>query len=311
MNKFQSLQIFSTVAECGGFAAAAKRLGISPSAVTKAVSRLETELDVQLFRRSTRHVALSGAGRLLLDHCGNIFEALSDAEAAVKKMRDSSGGNVRVVMPYSFGRVTFAPELPRFHERYPNISLDLYFNDDPTNLVAEGFDLAVLSRQLDDSPIIRRVLIRVPLVTAASPAYLAAHGTPRALSDLEDHNCIIGKFGSQWQFKDKDGQPLAVTVDGSATIHSGDVLREATAAGLGIAQSTWWLFRRDFERGTLVRLFEDHEVDGVPISVLYPNKKHMPREVKAVLEFLLEVTRFDGELAIEPDDDRPATQAAE
>jgi DNA-binding transcriptional LysR family regulator len=217
-------------------------------------------------------------------------------------------------MPYSFGRVTFAPELPRFQERHPNISLDLYFNDDPTNLVAEGFDLAVLSRQLDDSPIIRRVLIRVPLVTAASPDYLARHGTPNSLAELANHNCVIGKFGNRWQFKDKQGMPLSVTVDGPVTIHSGDVLREAAAAGLGIAQSTWWLFRRDFENGTLVRLFEDNEVDGVPISVIYANKKHMPREVKAVLDFLLEVTRFDGELGDKRATDRrgpPTSEAAE
>lgn len=310
MDKFQALKIFSTVAENGGFASAAKRLGISPSAVTKAISRLEEELDVQLFRRSTRHVALSGPGRLLFGHCTNVFEALSDAEAAVKQMRDAAGGIVRVVMPYSFGRVTVAPELPRFREQHPNIGLDLYFNDDPTNLIAEGFDLAVLSRQLDDSPVIRRVLIRVPLVTAASPDYLAAHGTPNSLADLAHHNCIIGKFGSAWQFRNNRGKPVSIDVNGSITIHSGDVLREAAAAGLGIAQSTWWLFRRDFADGTLVRLFEGNEVDGVPISVLYPSKKHMPREVEAVLEFLLEITRFDGELSKACETDHRKTQAA-
>jgi len=311
MDKFQALKIFSTVAENEGFASAAKRLGISASAVTKAISRLESDLDVQLFRRSTRHVALTGAGRLLFEHCSNVFEAVADAEAAVKQMRDSAGGNVRVVMPYSFGRVTFAPELPRFVERYPNITLDLYFNDDPTNLVAEGFDLAVLSRQLNDSPIIRRVLVRVPLVTAASPEYLAKHGVPKSLDDLSNHTCIIGKFGNRWQFKSENGEATSVTINGPITIHSGDVLREAAAAGLGIAQSTWWLFRRDFEQGTLVRLFERNEVDGVPISVIYPNKRHLPSEVKAVLDFLLEVTRFNGELGKPCEDSHSRADAAE
>lgn len=311
MDKFQALKIFSTVAENEGFASAAKRLGISASAVTKAISRLESDLDVQLFRRSTRHVALTGAGRLLFEHCSNVFEAVADAEAAVKQMRDSAGGNVRVVMPYSFGRVTFAPELPRFVERYPNITLDLYFNDDPTNLVAEGFDLAVLSRQLNDSPIIRRVLVRVPLVTAASPEYLAKHGVPKSLDDLSNHTCIIGKFGNRWQFKSENGEATSVTINGPITIHSGDVLREAAAAGLGIAQSTWWLFRRDFEQGTLVRLFERNEVDGVPISVIYPNKRHLPSEVKAVLDFLLEVTRFNGELGKPYEDSHSRADAAE
>lgn len=296
MDRFQALKVFVTVAENGGFSSAAKRLGISASAATKAIARLENEFDVQLFRRSTRHVALSGAGRVLFEHSAKVLEALGDAEAAVKKTRGSSEGNVRVVMPYSFGRVTFAPELPRFVARHPNITLDLYFNDDPTNLVAEGFDLAVLSRQLDDSPVIRRVLIRVPLVTAASSDYLERFGWPRSLEDLAQHTCIVGKFGACWQFKSDDGEPISVEVNGPIRIHSGDVLREAAASGLGIAQSTWWLFRRDFERGTLVRLFEDNEIDGVPISVLYPNKKHLPGEVKAVLDFLLEVTRFDGEL---------------
>lgn len=311
MDKFQALKIFSTVAENGGFASAAKRLGVSASAVTKTISRLESDLDVQLFRRSTRHVALTGPGRLLLEHCATVFEALADAESAVKEMRDSTGGNVRVVMPYSFGRVTFAPELPRFVERYPNITLDLYFNDDPTNLVAEGFDLAVLSRQLDDSPTIRRVLVRVPLVTAASPEYLAKHGVPKSLDDLSRHTCIIGKFGNRWQFKSDDGDSTSVLVDGPVTIHSGDVLREAAAAGLGIAQSTWWLFRRDFEQGALVRLFEKNEVDGVPISVVYPNKKHLPTEVKAVLDFLLEVTRFNDELGKSREDNYTNAEAAE
>ena len=310
MDRFQALKVFVSVAENGGFSSAAKRLGISASAATKTIARLEDELDVQLFRRSTRHVALTGAGRVLADHSAKVLEALGDAEAAVKKTRASSGGNVRVVMPYSFGRVTFAPELPRFVARHPNITLDLYFNDDPTNLVAEGFDLAVLSRQLDDSPVIRRVLIRVPLVTAASPDYLERFGTPRSLDELQHHTCIVGKFGARWQFKSDEGKPISVDVNGPIRIHSGDVLREAAASGLGIAQSTWWLFRRDFESGTLVRLFENNEIDGVPISVLYPNKKYLPGEVKAVLDFLLEVTRFDGELPREHAP-RAMTQAAE
>lgn len=291
MDKFQAMLIFTTVAERGGFTAAASKLNMSPSAVTKNVAALEGELGVQLFNRTTRRIALTDIGQEYYERCSEILGALDTAEEAMRDRNAVPKGRVRVVMPYSFGRVTFVPEMPEFFRRYPLIDLDIHFSDEPVDLIREGFDLAVLVRDLTDSRLIRRILHRGPEVAVASPAYLKERGTPQTPADLVNHNCIIGNFGDEWKFQEPNGDTLSVHVKGSVTLHNGDAVREAAVSGIGIAQSTWWLFRKELELGRLVSVLNDYNRPGLPISVIYPAKRYLPTKTTSVIHFLTEITR--------------------
>jgi DNA-binding transcriptional LysR family regulator len=292
MDKFQSLQIFAAVVDRGSFIGAAKKLGISAASVTKKIVALEDELKVQLFTRTTRKVVVTPYGVSLYDRCVDILRRLEDAEAAMRQMSESASGRVRMILPYSFGRVTVVPELPAFREANPNIELEIHFNEAPVDLIAERFDLAVRSRELDDSRFVRRILNRGPTVTVASRSYINRYGTVHTPHDLQHHNCIISKFGNEWDYVDKDGNDLVVRVKGSVRLFSGDASREAAVAGLGVARSTYWLFRKDLEEGTVVPLLASYERQGVPISVIYPANRHLAKEVKVVIDFLKRITRL-------------------
>ncbi|MFC0407753.1 LysR family transcriptional regulator [Roseomonas elaeocarpi] len=295
MNKFQAMLIFTTVAERGGFTVAANKLDMSPSAVTKNVAALECELGVQLFNRTTRSIALTDIGQEFYERCSEILAALDTAEEAMRDRNAVPKGRVRVIMPYSFGRVTFVPELPEFRRRFPAIDLDVHFSDGPVDLIREGFDLAVLARDLDDSRLIRRILHRGPEVTVAAPRYLEEHGVPHTPLDLIEHDCIIGNFGDEWKFRTADGGDTVVQVRGAVTLHNGDAVLEAAVAGLGVAQSTWWLFRKELERGRLVPVLADYQRPGLPVSVLYPAKRYLPKKTTSLIQFLSEITRTRSE----------------
>jgi DNA-binding transcriptional LysR family regulator len=291
MDKFMALRVFARVVEHGGFTAAANRLGQSPSAVTKTISRLEDELGTQLFNRSTRRLRTTDFGQEFYERSVRILAELEDAEAAIKRGSGVPRGSIRAVLPLSFGRVTLAPELPKFFERYPEISLELHFSDSAVDLIAEGFELAVRTGNTTDSRLTTRLLTRGPQVTVASPRYLRRHGEPKTPQDLQQHNCLISRFGPEWSFRGSDGRPFTVRVRGNAVINSGDALRETAVAGTGIAQGTWWLYRKDLARGDVRAILKDYEMEGAPVSVLYPPQRHLPAKLRVFIDFLAKITR--------------------
>jgi DNA-binding transcriptional LysR family regulator len=291
MNRFMALTVFTKVAEHNGFTAAARRLGLSVSAVTKTVARLEDDLGAQLFNRTTRHLHTTDLGQEFYERCTRILADLEDAEGALRLGSLSYKGRIRVVVPFSFGRVTLVPELPAFTRDYPEITLEMNFSDGPVDMIAEGYDLAVRTGDVSDSRLITRLLTRGPTVTFASPAYLKRHGTPKRPDDLVRHNCIVGRFGPEWGFRGPDRQPMTIHVNGNMVVNSGDALREAAVAGIGIAQGTWWLARKDLERGAVVSILPDYAQDGMPVSLLYPAQRHLPAKVRVFIEFLVAITR--------------------
>ncbi|MCO6418846.1 LysR family transcriptional regulator [Siccirubricoccus sp. KC 17139] len=286
-----ALSVFVRVVEQGGFTAAAGKLGLSPSAVTKTIARLEDALGTQLFTRTTRRLRPTDYGQEFYERSLRILAELEDAEAMLRRGSGTARGRIRAVLPLSFGRVTLAPELPRFFARYPGITLDLHFSDGMVDLIAEGYDLAVRTGHIADSRLTIRLLTRGRQVTVASPAYLARHGEPATPEALREHNCLISRFGPEWGFKGEDGKPFSIRVKGNAVINSGDALREAAVAGTGIAQGTWWLYRKDLERGDVREILRDFALEGAPVSVLYPAQRHVPAKLRAFIDFLVEITR--------------------
>ena len=286
-----ALTVFARVVEQGGFTAAAGRLGLSPSAVTKTIARLEDELGIQLFTRTTRRLRTTDYGQEFYQRCIGILADLEDAEGRLRAGSAASRGRVRAVVPISFGRVTLVPELPRFFAQYPEITLELSFSDTAVDLIAEGYDVAVRTGAISEQRLTQRLLTRGPQVTFAAPSYLDRHGEPRAPEELRRHNCIVGRFGADWSFRGPDGDPFTLKFGGNAIINSGDALREAAVAGVGIGQGTWWLVRKDLERGALRPVLRDWMPEGNPVSVLYPPQRHLPAKLRAFIDFLVLITR--------------------
>lgn len=294
MNKFQAMLAFVRVAESGSFTAAATQLGVSVSAVAKAVARLEGDLGAQLLARSTRRMGLNDEGRNFYARCQQILNDIEDAEASVRSTGEIPKGRLRMVLPVLFGRLTFLPRVAEFAARYPEIVLDVSFDDRPADLIERGLDIAVQVGSLGDSRCISRELTRGPRVTAASPAYLARHGEPATPADLVHHNCIVAGFGPLWPFSEK-GKLIEVPVRGNLVVTGGDALREAVLLGLGIAQSNWWTVRHDLAVGSLKLLLRSYAVDGQPISIVYPPTRHVPRKLRVMIDFLVEITRVSSQ----------------
>ena len=291
MNKLLTMMAFVRVAESGSFTAAATQLGVSVSAVAKAVTRLEEDLGVQLLVRTTRKLALNDDGRDFFSRCQRILNDIEDAESAVKGARATPKGRLRMVMPTMFGRHTFLPRVTEFNARYPELVLDIAFEDRQVNLIERGLDLAVQVGELHDSNYLTRTLHRGPRVTAASPAYLKRHGEPQTPDDLAAHNCIISNFGPVWNFSHR-GRVVPLNVHGNLVVTGGEAMREAAILGLGIAQSNGWTFHHDIAAGTLRPLLEAFAVEGRPLSIIYPPTRHVPSKLRVMIDFLVAITRL-------------------
>jgi DNA-binding transcriptional LysR family regulator len=266
-------------------------VGVTTSSVTKSVLRLETELGVQLFHRTTRAVVLTEPGQAYCDRCRRLLDDLEEAEAEIRNANLKLTGVVKLSLPPSFARRTLIPALEAFYQRWPGISLDLHLKSQTSNPMLGGFDLTVHSGALLDSALINRVLIRGPQKTVASPLYLKRCGSPSQPSDLVHHNCIVGGFGPEWKFKDPEGNCGTMTVSGNLSTDSGDLLLEAAIAGLGISQATWWIFNEDLKNQRLVPLLEAYDVEAEPISIVLPERHRVPARVRAVVDLLLEITK--------------------
>ena len=197
---------------------------------------------------------------------------------------------MRIVTPFLFGRLTLVPALPTFFERYPDVKVQAHFSDRPVDLIEQGFDCGVHTGDMPNASTIRRVLTQGPLITAASPAYLARCGEPKAPADLHQHNCLHGRFGPDWTFRSPQGGRQRIRVDGNLDVFNGDALREAAVRGIGIVQQTWWALRHDLETGSIVRILKDYEIEGPAVGVIYPAGRHVPARVRAMIDFLVEIT---------------------
>jgi DNA-binding transcriptional LysR family regulator len=291
MNKLNSMITFVRVAESGSFTAAAGQLGVSVSAVAKAVARLEEELETQLLVRSTRKVALNEEGRAFYARCREILNDIEDAEASVKASKHSARGRLRMAMPVLFGRLTFLPRVAEFSARNPDIVIDVAFEDRRVDLIERGLDLAVQVGELRDSGYITRMLNRGPRLTAASPAYLARHGEPTKPADLAAHNCIAASSDATWMFQE-NGRAENLEARGNLVVTGGDALREAALLGLGVVQANWWTLANDIAAGRLTAVLERYAVEGRPLSVVYPPTRHVPQKVRVMVDFLVDITRL-------------------
>ncbi|MFY0991186.1 LysR family transcriptional regulator [Halomonas sp. C05BenzN] len=286
MNLLDAMTAFVRVAELGSYTRAAEALDLSRTRVSRQVMDLEEHLGVRLLQRTTRRLHLTEAGERYLARALGILQALEEAETEVGRGASEIRGRLRVNGPMSFGTRYLAPLVARFMVEHPALEVRLDLNDRRVDLLEEGYDLAIRIGSLPDSSLVARRLTRCRLLLCASPGYLAEHGEPCDLAELERHRCLryrSGHSGTDWQFGGSD-----LSVRGPLESNNGDVLTQAAEAGLGIVQQPSFLVTESVRSGRLVPILSHEPQVTLDIHGLYPARRHLPAKVEHFLELLAE-----------------------
>jgi LysR family transcriptional regulator, regulator for bpeEF and oprC len=293
MEDFSAISTFVRVVEAKSFAAAASQLGMTPSGVSRAVSRLESQLGARLLFRSTRSLRLTDDGAAFHARCKEILADLGEATEALGHARSHPVGKLRVAAHSAIGRSALIPNLAAFEQRYPDIRLELAMCDYHFDLNEEGYDCAIRMGELADSNLIARKLGYFSNVLCASPEYLRKYGAPQNIEDLKQHRCINYVYPSsgkpyQWQF-DTPGGRIALDIDAHMLINDGESVIQAAVAGLGIIQIPHCLAASALAKGQLEIVMSDTISTGSPVWIVYPQKRHLSARVQAFIGWISEL----------------------
>ena len=291
MDKPGEMKAFVRSVELGGFSAAARDLDLTPSALSKLVTRMEDRLGVRLMNRTTRKLALTAEGEAYFASAKRILTDIEEAETEVTRFSAHPKGMLRINVGVAFGMHQLVPALPRFLERYPDIELDITVTDRLVDLVEEGADVAIRTGALRDSTLVAKKICDMHRTICASPAYLKTHGTPKTPRDLLKHNCISISGAPQlrkWPFDTPTGMET-VDVLGTVNANNAETLLQMAAMGVGIIRLSDVIVSDGIRAGWLVPLLTDvHHAEPLPLSAVYPQGKHKSPRVAAFVSFLVE-----------------------
>ncbi len=284
---------FARAASLGSYAAAARSLAVSPSAVSKSVQRLEQQFGISLFTRTTRSLTLTPEGRDLHERALRLLREAEDIEQAAVAARAEPSGFMKVTAPLPIGVHLIAPALPAFRERFPKVIVDLRLGDRFTDLVEEGIDVAIRVGEPADSRLVAKKLAPNRICAFASPAYLAARGVPQKPEDLIDHDCVNFRYQSsgqtlRWPFKIGD-KVLEIIPNAVTILDNSDAVASVVAAGGGIGISPTYIAAPFLENGRLVPILKEFSVDRSHISAYWPESRRSNPNVKAFVAFLAEI----------------------
>jgi DNA-binding transcriptional LysR family regulator len=289
MDQLNGLTAFVRAAETRSFVAAGRELGITASAVGKAVAKLEQRLGARLFQRSTRRISLTAEGTLFYERCQRILGDIADAEAELQRALDAPRGRLRVSMPSATHRL-MVPVLPEFMRLYPEIELDLDFNDRIVDVIEAGLDVVMRSGTLTDSRLMSRRVGPFRFVVVASPGYLERHGVPERPADLERHACLRYKYPTSgtlqdWVFRTEPGEP-PIRVPATLVCNSTDALVAAAERGLGLHCTGDFIIRKAVEAGTLRTVLDAHQPPPGQFWALWPSSRQLSPKVRVFVDFL-------------------------
>jgi len=291
LDLFSGVLPFVAAAEAKSFRVAARKLGLTPSAVSKAITRLEARLGLRLLNRSSRSVSLTEEGEAFLRGCQDAVTSVRAAEEQVVQAQRAPRGRLSVSLPLILGKLVILPALKRFCDRYPGLSVHASLTDRVSNLADENVDAAVRLGTLSDSRLSVRKLREVTWLTVAAPSYLGRRGTPHTPHELALHNCL--KFVlpdgtlQEWTFAEAGAEPATVATQGSLLCDHGEGLIEAACAGLGVFQAHDYSVAEPLAAGRLVQVLADFAAPGPPISLLVAPGKRASPKVRAFAEFML------------------------
>jgi DNA-binding transcriptional LysR family regulator len=294
MDRFESLRIFVKVVQHGGFAAAAREMQLSRSAVSKAVIDLETGLGAQLLVRTTRSASPTESGLAYYERAVAILAEVEEADAMVSRLNAEPRGLLRVNAPMSFGTLHLAPVVADFMETYPQLKIQLVLSDQQIDPVQEGFDVTLRIADLPSSSLIARKIAPARRVICAAPAYLQRRGTPRHPDELRHHECLTyGHLatGSQWKLTGPDGEHW-IPVSWTLCSNNAEVLSDAAVRGRGIALLPTFIAGPNLRSGALHVVLSDYKPPELAVFAIYPPTRHLSVKARAFIDFLAE--RFAG-----------------
>lgn len=289
-DRARSLEIFAATIELGSFSAAGRRLGLTPSAVSRAIDRIEARLGVRLLLRSTRVLTLTAEGQAYLQAARRILADLNDAEQQIAD-QGAPRGRLRVSAALAHGRLCIVPLLAGFVKRYPQILVDIALTDTVVDIAAGQADVAIRFGPLADSSLTARKIGENRRIIVASPAYLAQRGTPDTPEDLLVHNCLNFNFRRAepvWPFV-RDGTAFSLTTSGAIEANNGETLGQLAALGVGIARVGRFSVTDELADGRLVPILEDYNPGDVePLHAVFVGGTNTPARVRAFVEYLVE-----------------------
>lgn len=292
MDRIDDIALFLRVLDLGSISAAARSLDLSVAVASQRLQRLERDLNVRLLHRTTRQLHPTPEGLLLAEQGRGLVEELEALTDGLRKAGCSIAGTLRVSMSSTFGKLYISPLLPEFLTRHPAVRVSVDLNDQKVDLVSAGLDLAIRIGSLDDSTLVARHLAINRRVLCASPDYLRRHGAPATPAELEHHQCVL-LLGNQgrldtWRMHDSAGREAVVRVTGRIESNQGELVRDASVAGLGISLHSTWHVARDLRDGRLQVVLPDWKLPDTAITALMPQRRLMPPRVRAFVDFLAE-----------------------
>lgn len=289
MTNLGDLEVFVRVVATGSMSAAGRALGFSPAVISKRMKRLEDRLGTRLLQRTTRQISLTEAGQGFHDRILGALAGIEEAEAFASGRSSQPQGTLRITAPTSFGRMHIAPHLTRFMAAHPDLVINIVLSDEFTDIVADGFDLAIRIGELSDSSLVARKLASVRRILCAAPAYIAHHGTPTTVKELENHVCIRQHNHDSWKLESAQGS-LTYRPQGRLITNSSEVVREAVISGAGIALRSTWDIGTDLQSGKLVQILPEWEGSrNLFVSALYPSRQFLPAKVRLFIDYLAEL----------------------
>lgn len=285
-----SLRVFARVVELSSFSEVARRMSITPATVSKHVASLEGALGTRLINRTTRRLFVTEAGQRFYDHCVAVLNELDRAESELAEIRGEPGGQLRVTAPLMLALAKISPRLPGFIQRYPRMAIDIDLSVEKIDLFAQRIDVAVRIAESIDPGLVAFKLAPYSRVFCASPAYLAAHGTPTSPDDLVRHNCLITRgatLNATWPIV-RDGQIVHQRVTGNLIANNGDIVRDAALDGLGITMCAQWMVADHLRTGRLVEVLHGFAPSNRAVYAVLPRQGALLPKFRAFLDFLKE-----------------------
>ena len=288
MDKFASMQAFTQVVQSGGFAAAARTMGVSRSTVNKLVINLEQSLKVQLLQRTTRKVSPTPTGLAFYERCLNILAEIEAAEVAVSELETEPKGILKINAPMSFGTLYLGEAIAEFVTQYSELQVQLTLDDRFIDPIVEGYDLTIRISQPETFPsLVCQEIASVTRVLCASPSYLKQHGAPDHPNELNQHSCLhYGQIitGNKWQLISQELE-YQVTVKGVLCSNNGEVLKDAAVKGLGIALLPTFIIEQELDQETLAIVLPDYQAPAIDLCLVYPLNRHLNQKIKLFVEF--------------------------
>lgn len=303
MDKVKAMQTFVRIVEANSFTKAAETLDLPRASLTATMQNLEAFLGTQLLQRTTRRLSLTPDGAQYYQQCIAILGAIDAAELSFRGPdAKRPKGKLRIDLPGAIGRNVVVPRLAEFHAAYPEVELSISLTDRLVDLMQEGIDCSLRVGNLTDSSMVGRQIGTMRFVTCAAPSYLARHGTPRDVADLQQHLSVVhfsGRTGRpfDWEWQDRDG-PRKVMIGGPIAVNDADAYVSCAVQGLGLAQAATYQVRQHLAEGTLVAVLADAPPTSMPISLLYPQGRMAAPKLSVFASWLAALFDADPDLRL-------------